>query len=113
MGLIDEIKTVAKTAQDVGNIETYAKLLDVQREALELLEQNQTLRQCVQELEAPLEHRSSLELRGGRYYYAPDPNLGPVCPKCYNDSGIVVELTTTTGGPWCDHCRSGYSRTTG
>lgn len=108
VGLIDDIKTVAKTAQDMGNIDTYTKLLDVQRDALDLMEENQQLRARVHALEEQIAHRDELEFRNGRYYYKSALDLGPVCPKCYKDSGIVCKLSNSTLGPFCAHCQSSY-----
>ena len=45
MGVIETIRNAAKLAQQQGNVEVSQALLDVQRAALELVEQNQALRE--------------------------------------------------------------------
>jgi hypothetical protein len=40
MGIVDNIKDVAKTVRQIDNIELYKQILDLQGEGMELVEEN-------------------------------------------------------------------------
>ena len=51
LGLYDSVKEVAGIIQKADNIELYSKILDVQKEAIDLIEENRKLKNKICELE--------------------------------------------------------------
>ena len=96
MGIIENIKEVVSLIQKTGNIEQVSQLLDVQKEALELLEQNGKLRKQVSELEDQIKIKGEVKIEGGVYYRYPEEGEreGPYCTRCYDVKGLLVRLVS-------------------
>ena len=68
MGWIDKLKEAVKLAQKLGNVEITQALLDAQQAALELMEQNQTLRNENARLLQSLQLKGTVKYDGGAYW---------------------------------------------
>ncbi|MEL7668461.1 MAG: hypothetical protein AAGU73_09740 [Actinomycetota bacterium] len=118
MGFVDEVKSVAQIARDAGNLPLYGRLLDLQREAIEMQEQLAELRAENRRLSEDLARRSELSREGDKYYLTQDDGQreGPICYKCYVGSGNVSMLTAAHGRVGtgygivhtCKHCKAQY-----
>lgn len=114
MGVLEAIKTAAEIAQKAGNMTLYSQILEAQGEALDLQEENGTLRRRIQELEDEIAARKRLTYqKGGKYFYLHEDGTeeGPICPLCWKEKRIIQTLTEQfRGGPWfCQHCDESYS----
>ena len=67
MGAIDNVKEVAKLVKDIGNMELYRQILDLQGEIMELTQANRELKSRVAELKDTSQH--------GRQHDFPAPLL--------------------------------------
>ncbi len=94
MGILDEIKSVAKTIQQIDNIDLYRKILDLQAEVMNLLEENGNLKTEVASLKDKLRIKESLVFQQDAYWQkASDGNkYGPFCTKCWDTEQILVRM---------------------
>ena len=94
MGIIDEIKSVAKVVKQAGNIELYQKILDLQAQALELIEEKATLKSQLRELQDTKAIGQSLVFEANGYWRNTPDNLreGPFCSSCWDSKNVLVRL---------------------
>ena len=95
MGLLDNIKSIASTVQKIGNIELYRQILDLQSEAMGLLEQKAALEEENRSLREKLQVRSELKFEHNAYWRR-DPESGseegPYCSNCWDTRQSLVRL---------------------
>ena len=96
MGLHEAAKDAFKIAKSLDNIELQTQLLDLQEQALELVAENQSLRE-----ELAL---SKMEFRDDGMYW--DGDDSPYCPKCI-PTGVRARVSPNkANGFWvCNVCR--------
>jgi len=93
MSIIDDIKSVTKTIQQADNIELYQKILDVQAGALEVVEENNKLRDENRELKEKLKVKENLKYERNSYWIeAGDKKDGPFCSRCWDVDKNLVRL---------------------
>ncbi len=114
MGMIDAIKDAATLVQKADNIDLYRVLLQVQQEALNLVqeksllvEENIRLREQVRDLQAKAGARASLVRRDGMYFAEGDRD--PFCPHCWETEQMQVHLARYQNQPgyFCRKCGKG------
>ena len=108
MGAIDNVKEVAKLVKDLGNMELYRKILDLQGEIMELTQANRELQTRVQELEDTISQIGQMTFRSPFYYV--DGDDVPHCPRCWEVDKRAVhypEPRNTSVGPQydCPECK--------
>jgi hypothetical protein len=81
MGAIDNVKEVAKLVKDIGNMDLYRQLLDLQGEIMELTQTNRELQSKVAELQETLVTVGKMVFRSP-FYFAEGDNV-PHCPRCW------------------------------
>jgi len=81
MGAIDNVKEVAKLVKDLGNMELYRQILDLQGEIMELTQENREMQNRVHELEKTLNQVKQMKFQPPFYYIEGDPV--PHCPRCW------------------------------
>ena len=107
MSIIDNIKSVASLIQKADNIELYRKILDLQYEAMELVQQNNELRNQLIELKEKLSTQDSLVFKNNKYWKKIDDNKhdGPFCSKCWDvDKKLVRHNNHNSGYMSCPNC---------
>ena len=110
MSIIDDIKSIAKTIQQADNIELYQKILNVQGEALEVVEQNNKLRDENRELKEKLKIKENLKHERNSYWLESDgKNDGPFCSRCCDVDKNLVRLHPCGNPAYydCPNCKSG------
>jgi len=115
MGAIDNVKEVAKLVKELGNMELYRQILDLQGEIMELTQANRELRENMQKLEDKLSQVEKMTFRSPFYYTEGDDV--PYCPRCWEVNRKAVhypEPRNTVSGtmytcPECD-CKIIYPR---
>ncbi len=94
MGLYEAAKDAFKIAKSLNNIELQTQLLDLQEQALELVAENQSLKE-----ELALR---KMEFREDGMYW--DGEDGPYCPKCL-PAGVKGRVSQDADGFWvCNAC---------
>lgn len=106
MGMIENVKAAAKLAQQIGSIDLYQKILDLQAEALELVEQNATLKAELRELRETIVTDQSLTFEDNFYWRkAPEgPKDGPFCSACWDREKVLVRLQRVSNCYGCPCC---------
>lgn len=104
MGFVDNVKDVVKVAREIDNVELNRKIIDLQTEAISLIEENAKLKKEVQELTEKLAFQGSLKHRDGAYWKSDDD--GPFCMPCWDDKHKLMRMN----GPDVYHCPTcGYN----
>ncbi len=113
MSLYEAAKDAVKIAQKADNIELVQKVLDVQKEALDMQEKMQrkndeiaTLRQNLKLLELEIREKGNYVLEKSVYWKTDDVDRAqPYCPTCHS-KGIVLPMQKVWSGydprnsPW-------------
>lgn len=101
MGILDDIKETVSIIQKIDNIDLYRKILDLQAEAMALVEENRTLKAAAS-IEAELEYRQQAYWKK----YGTEKQEGPFCPKCWDVERKLVRLLKSNGFfPQCPSCK--------
>ncbi|MBR2566588.1 MAG: hypothetical protein IKE29_18505 [Paenibacillus sp.] len=104
MSIISDIKEVATIVQKADNIELYKKILDLQSEAMNILEQNNNLKAEVRELRDRFEIQEKLTFKNNKYWISNDE--GPFCTKCWDvEKKLVRHQDLYNGYYTCPNCR--------
>jgi hypothetical protein len=108
MGAIDNVKEIAKLVRDLGNMELYRQILDLQGEITELTQTNRELQTKVRELEETLHQVGQMEFRTPFYYAKGDDT--PHCPRCWEVDKKAVHYPPpfqSNAGPVykCPNCK--------
>lgn len=107
MSTYDALKDAVKLAQKVDNAELIQRLLDAQKEALEMQEELQTLRERVRELERQDDVEESLVFDDGVYWRGPEGGEqdGPFCQLCWDRDHMLIRLQDYKNGYFgCQSC---------
>lgn len=108
MGIIENLKTAVGLAKKIGSIEVQQKLIDVQGEALDLIDENRTLRERVSALAGELKTKKSLQFRNTFYWATTDEGdeEGPFCSHCYDSGRNLIHLHPINNGRYfgCPAC---------
>ncbi len=110
MGMIDTLKDAVRLVQKVDNIELYQTILQLQRDAMNLVaekhalaEEIRGLRDQVRELQSKLAFSAKLIRRNDVYFSEADPE--PYCPQCWEVNRTPVHLARhhpqMGGGIYC------------
>ena len=100
MGIIENLKTAVGLAKKIGSIEVQQKLIDVQGEALDLIDENRTLKERVAALAGELKTKKSLQFRNNFYWTMSDEGheKGPFCSHCYDSGRNLIHLHAINNG---------------
>lgn len=112
MGLSDTIKDLKTLAVGIENIDLISKLMDVQIQAYDILDENRVLRLKLEQLERTEEIETNLSYEGD-LYYKKDDNSGPYCSRCWDVDKLLVRVPIARySSRWkgmCKNCKSwGY-----
>jgi hypothetical protein len=115
MGLYEAIKDGVEVARKADNIEVMKQLLDAQKEARDLFEENRRLKEHIRELEKRRDISANLRADGKRYWLRVEKGEdGPFCTTCWDVDGRLVRLTLTSDREddgtlygFCAYCASG------
>jgi len=93
--LYEAIKDGVEVARKADNIEVMKQLLDAQKEALDLLDQNRALRERIRTLEEKAQIQGSLIFRDNKYWVGRlNQTDGPYCTTCWDVDGRLVRMLT-------------------
>lgn len=114
MSVISEIQAIGKILQKAGNIELYKKLLAIQERALEIMEQNESLRDENSKLKEKLKIKGSLRFENNMYYEVDEKGNkkdGPFCSRCWDKEDKLIRIhkpdeNRLTRVYWCPECRT-------
>ncbi len=107
MGVLETIKDAVKLAQKLGNVEIAQALIDAQQAALDLMGENQSLRNEVARLKEALELQGTVKYDDGAYWSENGDRDGPFCTKCWDADEKLIRMKHTNF-TWfkCPHCKT-------
>lgn len=97
MGIIEDTKEVVKLVQQIDNIELYRKILDLQGEVLELVQQNREKDQTIEQLKKTMELKGKMICERSAYYQVDDEGKkisGPFCTNCFDNEYATRRLVS-------------------
>jgi hypothetical protein len=117
MGILDNAKQVAKAVEEIHNLELYQRVLNLHSDIIELVEQNNQLRNEIAEIKKHQEIKGKLRPvnRPDLVYYLYKENGaeedGPFCVVCWDIDGKLVRPFPYQNdggerGHVCEYCRS-------
>lgn len=105
MGLLDNAKEAVQLVQKIDNIELYRKILDLQADALKMVEENATLKNQIKSLEEKLKIKDSLTFENNDYWIKREDGSkdGPFCTHCWDREQKLVRLNLRGDEVWSCH----------
>jgi len=93
MSTLSDVKELAKLIQDLGKIELYKKVVDLQSDIVELTEERNRLREENRVLKEKKDIRERLRFDTNLYWLKEsDKEIGPFCQQCMDSGGKLVRL---------------------
>src|SRR5688500_13565078 len=91
MGVIDTAKEAVQLVQKIDNIELYRKILELQSDALKMVDENSNLRDKVKELEGAFAIKDTLVFEDNSYFVVKESGKeGPYCSLCWDKDRKLV-----------------------
>ena len=121
MGIVSEIKDAAKIAQQIGNIELYEKIHNLQSQVEELMQQvrhkNQQLQSEDQEIaklkEALAVKKDFFRDKCGFFHSVDEtgkPTGAALCPICIQDNQKEIPVDTSGYRAKCPKCKADFDQ---
>lgn len=106
----DTIRAASSVISGIDSIAERERLMDLVRKLEEAETEMRDLRRRNEALAAELSRRKALERIGGAYWLieGDGTKTGPVCPCCFEGTGIVHLLERRKGGAYCYACDTTY-----
>lgn len=93
MGIVAELREAADVAREIDNLDLYRRILDLQGEVQELIQENRDLREKIRRLEEAQEFEGKLEFDQGVYWkQTEDGKEGPFCTRCWDSEEGRIRL---------------------
>jgi len=94
MGIIDEVKSIAKIARQIDNIELYQQILDLQGQIMELVEENSKLKGEIASLKEKLSVKEKIIFHDDSYWLPKNDGTedGPFCSNCWDTRAQLVRM---------------------
>ena len=112
MGLLADIKDAAKLVQQLGNLDLYKRILDLQADALELMEALRARDEEIRELKKAARVCGQIVYVKSAYYMKDEKGEvitdEPFCQRCYDVSGTMCRLQRDGVYGICYNCRTKF-----
>jgi hypothetical protein len=107
MGLFSEMKIVAETIRDAGNIDLYSKVLDLCSQVLEHQNKIAELQQKNDELKNELEIKDDIERYPNERFITRKSENSEIkyCGCCWGAKQIFIPIASTSRFQ-CSHCKA-------
>lgn len=111
MSIIDDVRSVTKVIQQIDNVELYRKILDLQAEIMNLVDENRGLKEEIVSLQDAIKTKESLQFQHNSYWTKnPDGSRrdGPFCSKCWDKDKQTVRMLTMGNSQFhqCPSCKT-------
>jgi hypothetical protein len=121
MGIIDDTKEVVKLVQQIDNIPLYHKILDLEGDVIELVQQNREKDEMIEKLKKAMELKGKMICESSAYYQVDEEGnkiAGPFCTNCFDNEYATRRLVSgfrpndQVGHSWawvqCPKCRNPF-----
>lgn len=93
MGILDTAKEAVQLVQKIDNVELYKTILDLQSDALKVMEDNAELREQNKALEEAFKIKDTLVFENNAYFTVhEEKKAGPYCTYCWDKERQLVCL---------------------
>lgn len=111
MGILDNAKQVAKAVEEIHNLELYQRVLNLHSDIIELVEENNRLRDENKELAKTVSLKQTMKVK--EPFYFQDGDQTPFCPACWESKDKPVHVIFGYDGQeetrWdCPSCKHMY-----
>ncbi|NFO89308.1 hypothetical protein FDC58_12020 [Clostridium botulinum] len=95
MSFYNSVKDVVSIVQKADNIELYKKVLDLQKNAMDLIQENRDLKEKIRILEKDAKLKASVKYIEDAYYIEQDNGEydGPFCRVCWDKDNKLIRLS--------------------
>ncbi len=90
MGILDNAKQVAKAVEEIHNLELYQRVLSLHSDIIDLVEENNKLRDDNKDLKATIALTKTMIFKPPFFYQEGDPI--PFCPACWEGEHKAIHL---------------------
>lgn len=106
MGLLDTVKDVAVMVQKADNIQLNQKILELQAQVMDVLDENYRLKEEARRLRDAAAFKGTLVFKGGHYVRQVDGVEEAYCSGCWDADGKAIRLQHQGEGwgLWCPGC---------
>ncbi|HSL22953.1 MAG TPA: hypothetical protein VK886_15580 [Vicinamibacterales bacterium] len=102
MGVIDTVKDVALLVQKLDNMDLLKRMVELQEQVFELVNENREIREQNRVLSEKLMTREQMSFRKNSYWRGEE---GPFCSRCFDAEGLAVRMLKQPGYlPKCPKC---------
>lgn len=110
MAIRETIDGIKNLAVGMENLELISKLMDLQTQAYDILDENRQLRLKLEEIERQDELVNDLVYQT-EYYFKKSDNSGPYCSVCWDANKLLVHLHGVDvfdggKGAYCSKCKT-------
>jgi regulator of replication initiation timing len=91
MAILENVKEVARLAQEIGKIDLYQKTVELMAQVTDLATENFELKQQVNDLKKRLEVKGKVAYNPKNHTYTLDGH-GAYCATCYDQFGALQRL---------------------
>lgn len=108
MSVFDNLGSIAKVVKQIGNIDLYKQILDVQADSLKLMEENKRLRKENYKLKEKLKLKEVLIFEKDLFWMKNkkgDIIEGPFCPRCHDAKKLLMHLVQAGDYKKCPGCK--------
>ncbi|NLI91418.1 MAG: hypothetical protein GX434_04200 [Peptococcaceae bacterium] len=93
MSILDDTKNVAHLVQEAGDKDLYGKMVDLEMEVFELVQEIEKIKKENAELHDQLKIKEKLKFEFNSYWIEKNGRFeGPFCSKCYDVNHILVRM---------------------
>lgn len=105
MGLVENIKDVAKIVQQSDNIELYRQLTNLSEQALDQQNTINHLHEEIERIEKKLKNKERIQRHPELYLTLEGDNDAIYCTHCWDNEEKLIQMRTTNGQFDCPHCK--------
>lgn len=106
MGLVENIKDVAKIVQQSDNLGLYRQLIDLSEQALKQQNTINYLNEENERLRKKLKDKKNVQRHSELYLTIEGDDNVIYCSHCWDNEEKLIQLRTTHGQFECPHCKS-------
>jgi hypothetical protein len=113
MGILDNAKDIANAVHEAKNLDLYARVLDLNRGIMDLVEENRNLHNENVDLKKKLKLRETMTFNEPFYYQEGDKT--PFCSACWEVQQLPVHLKLSQERErdlvwYCPGCRQSFTQ---
>lgn len=106
MGLVENIKDVAKIVQKSDNLDLYRQLINISEQALDQQNTINHLQEKIERLNKKLKNKEKIQRHPELYLTLEGDDNIIYCTHCWDNEEKLIQMRTTKGQFECPHCKS-------